>query len=300
MITSNDIILYSKLKCINESSFNVVNVRPPDNLCQQCITLLTKPEEFISLFIKAPDKVIAIIPEELETEAHKFKQTFILSNNPRLTFLKVINYYFSNEEIVYSISETAYINSTGKISSSVKIGNYSIITGNVDIGNSTILENHICINGSVQIGENVSIGSGTIIGHKGFNFTWDEEGIPHEFPHFGKVLIGDNVRIGANCTIARGSLNDTIICDNVKIDDQVHIAHNVKIESGSLIATCAEISGSVFIGKNVWISPNASIIDHVKIGDHAKIGIGAVVLKDVPANSTVIGNPARKIPIKEN
>ena len=296
MITSNDIIDYAQLKCINKSIFKIYHLRPPDNLCGNSLTLLNNQEEFEELFFKAPSEVIAIIPESLESKSRKFNQTFILSPNPSLSFTLIVNRFF-REPINYSIGEWVHIKNKGSIASEVRIGNFSSITGNVDIGSGTELGDSVSINGIVKIGENVSIGPGSRIGHKGFNYPTDENGIPNEFPHVGKVYIGNNVRIGANCTIARGSLSDTVICDNVKLDDQVHVAHNVKIGSNTLITACVEISGSVSIGKNVWISPNSTIIDHVTIGDDCKIGIGSVVTKNVCSNKSVAGNPARVLRI---
>lgn len=140
---------------------------------------------------------------------------------------------------------------------------------------------------SLLIGENV------VIGTKGFGYERDENGVPQQFPHIGRVIIGDNVEIGDNTIINRGTIGDTVIGDNVKIDGQVFIAHNCKIGDNTMIAACAQLSGHVEVGKNCWIAPNVSIIQKVKIGDNCCIGIGSVVLHDVPANTVVCGNPAK-------
>ena len=99
--------------------------------------------------------------------------------------------------------------------------------------------------------------------------------------------------LGALNTVARGTLEDTVIFDNVKTDDHVHIAHNVVIGANTMIAACAEISGSVRIGKGVWIGANASIINQIEIDDYALVGIGAIVTKSVASGKVVAGNPAR-------
>jgi UDP-3-O-[3-hydroxymyristoyl] glucosamine N-acyltransferase len=141
----------------------------------------------------------------------------------------------------------------------------------------------------------VLIKSGTIIGQKGFNFEYDETGTPIPFTHFGQVIIGDNVELGALNTLVQGTLSNTVISDYVKTDDHVHIAHNVEIGFGTLIAACAEISGSVKIGSRTWLAPNCSIMDHIAIGNNVIVGLGSVVTKSVPDNVVVAGSPARKI-----
>lgn len=134
------------------------------------------------------------------------------------------------------------------------------------------------------LGNNCYIKSNAVIGQKGFSFIRDENGVPFPMPHKGKVIIGDNVEIGACTTVVRGVLSDTVIGNNVKIDDHVHIAHNVTIGDNTMIAACTEISGSVKIGKNVWIGPNCSILNHVEIGDGAFINISSTVVKDYKPN----------------
>lgn len=134
------------------------------------------------------------------------------------------------------------------------------------------------------------VGPHTCIGTLGFGLEGGER-----LPHLGGVRIGDDVEIGALCAIARGTLDDTVIGDRVRIDDHVFIAHNVQIGDDVTIIAGAEISGSVVIGAGAIISPQACICDHVRIGVGAHVGIGAVVLKDVSDHAVVVGNPARQI-----
>jgi len=162
------------------------------------------------------------------------------------------------------------------------------------VGEGTVIEEGAVIRNAV-IGKNCYIKSNAVIGQKGFNFIRDVNGVPFPMPHRGRVIIGDNVEIGACSTIARGVLSDTIIGDNVKIDDHVHIAHNVTIGENTMITACTEISGSATVGKNVWIAPNSSILNHVKVGDGAFLCIASVVGKNVKPNSKVFGYPAREV-----
>ncbi len=197
--------------------------------------------------------------------------------------------------------------------SHVKFGNNVLIGKNVKIGKNTFIGSNTIIESNVQIGKNCIVGSNVIIknsligdnvvlqdnckiGQKGFGF------IPIKnqnikFPHIGKVVIEDHVEIASSCTIDRGSIDDTFIGSNTYIDNQVHIAHNVKIGSNCMIAGQVGFAGSSTIGNNVSIGGQAGISGHLKIGNNVKIGGGSGVVKDIDDNQTVMGYPA--IPFKE-
>ena len=140
------------------------------------------------------------------------------------------------------------------------------------------------------------IQDGCKVGVKGFGFIpLKEKNL--RFPHVGKVLMKDNSELGANCTIDRGSLGDTIIGKNTFLDNQVHLAHNVKIGNNCMVAGQVGFAGSSVIGNNVSIGGQAGISGHLKIGNNVKIGGGSGVVKDIPDGITVMGYPA--VPLKE-
>ena len=195
----------------------------------------------------------------------------------------------------------------------VSFGNNVLVGKNVKIGKNTIIGSNSIIESGVTIGKDCVIGSGVIIkksiinnnvviqdnckiGQKGFGFIpLKEKNI--KFPHIGRVIIEDNVEIASGCTIDRGSIDDTVIGKNTYLDNQVHIAHNVKIGSNCMIAGQVGFAGSSKIGDNVSIGGQAGISGHLKIGNNVKIGGGSGVVKDIKDNQIVMGYPA--VSIKE-
>lgn len=143
-------------------------------------------------------------------------------------------------------------------------------------------------------GDNCNIDETAVIGRDGFGYEPDEDGNLVFFPHFGHVIIGNNVDIGAHTCIDRGTINDTIIEDGAKIDNLVHIGHNCVIGKNVSITPGVVLGGSVVIGDGTFIGMNATIMEHLKIGKNVTIGMGAVVVKDVPDGETWFGNPARR------
>ena len=217
--------------------------------------------------------------------------TYILVDNPRLCFAKILAKYY-RPEVKFKIHPTAIIGKNCKIRR-VSIGPYVVIGDNVKIGDGSIIFPKVVIANNVKIGQNVIIKSNTTIGQKGFGFEFDKNHIPISILHIGGVKIGNNVEIGANNTVVPGTLKNTIISDYVKTDDHVHIAHNVKIGERTIITACAEISGSVIIGSDCWLGPNCSIMNNITIGNKVLVGLGTVVIKSAPDSVIVAGNPAR-------
>ena len=182
-----------------------------------------------------------------------------------------------------------------KIGKSSFIGSNTIIEKNVNIGKNCVVGSDVMIKNSL-IGNSVVIQDGTKMGLKGFGF------IPFEnknlrFPHIGKVILEDNVELGSSCTIDRGSIDDTRIGKNTFLDNQVHMAHNVKIGKNCMIAGQVGFAGSTSIGNNVSIGGQAGISGHLKIGNNVKIGGGSGVVNDINDNSVVMGYPA--VPLRE-
>ena len=187
-----------------------------------------------------------------------------------------------------------------KIGNNCTIGHNSIIEKNVVIGNNCNIGNNVILKNTI-IGNNTNILDGAIVGKKGFGF-FPGKNKNIRYPHVGAVIIGDYVEIGCNNTIDRGSLSNTIIGDGTFLDNQVHIAHNVKIGKNCIITGQVGFAGSSSIGNKVMIGGQAGISGHLTIGDNVKIGGGSGVIKNIPSNTKVMGYPAKNIRnfLKEN
>jgi UDP-3-O-[3-hydroxymyristoyl] glucosamine N-acyltransferase len=144
----------------------------------------------------------------------------------------------------------------------------------------------------VVLGNRVRVGPYSVIGQPGFGFARGADGVSIQIPHAGGVFIGDDVSIGAHCTVDAGTLAPTRIEDLVHLDSHVHIGHNAYISTNTMIAAQAGIAGSAFLGRNVLIGGQAGIADHVTIGDGARVAAKSGVIGDVPPKATVAGYPA--------
>ena len=208
------------------------------------------------------------------------------------------------DDSVLDINETKFSNNV-KLEKNVLIGNNVSIGNNCLIGHNTIIEQSVSIGNNCSIGSNVIIRNtviknsvnildNCIIGKHGFGFFPIKDN-NLRYPHIGAVIIEDNCEIGCGNTIDRGSMSNTVIGKNTFLDNQIHIAHNVKIGENSIIAGQVGIAGSSILGNNIRIGGQAGISGHLKIGNNVEIAGGSGVLKDIPDNTKVMGYPAKNI-----
>ena len=179
------------------------------------------------------------------------------------------------------------IGRNSRVGPGVVIAACSTVGRNCDLGASITIQ-------CAHIGDGVIIGPGTRIGQDGFGFVPGPNGL-EKVPQLGRVIIQNNVEIGANACVDRGSLADTVIGEGTKIDNMVQIAHNVRIGRSCAIAAHAGISGSVTIGDNVMIGGLAGIADHINVGDGAVVAAASGVMTDVPPGARFGGTPAKAI-----
>tara|TARA_B100000900_G_scaffold412340_1_gene433918 strand:+ start:794 stop:1645 length:852 start_codon:yes stop_codon:yes gene_type:complete len=214
--------------------------------------------------------------------------TLIIHKNPRLLFCKILNFFIEKKLIKSSIKKNI-------IDSSVDIPENCIMGNNIKIEKNCIIEPGAKIFSNVKIKKNSIIRSGAVVGCYGFGYEKDNTKKPINFPQFGSVEISENVHVGNNSCVVISTFGKTSIGKNTKIDNLVHIAHNVTIGQNCIITAKCQIAGSVKIGNNVWLSPSATIKNKVYIASNAFIGIGSVVIFDVKKNQRVFGNPAQSL-----
>ncbi len=176
----------------------------------------------------------------------------------------------------------------------VRIGAGCVLGDGVAVGEDTQLYPGVTLYAGTALGKRVIVHAGAVLGSDGFGYIPGKGGEAHrKIPHVGRCLIGDDIEIGANTCIDRGSVDDTVIGSGTKIDNLVHIAHNVRIGARCLIMAQAGIAGSCQVEDDVIIAGQTGISDHLTIGRGARLLVQSGVISDVPADATLFGYPAR-------
>ena len=225
----------------------------------------------------------------------KLTCSHIISDNPRLDYIRALSNFFVQEKPKGFIHPTANIESGATIGQDVFIGAGCYVSAQCVVGDGCVLHPNVVLDNRVVLGHHCEIKSGAVLGQEGFGFERNEQGEPVHFPHFGDVIVGNNVFIGSNTTVERATLGSTVIEDNVKIDDLVQIGHNSHIGEGSMVTVGAIVCGGAVLSPQSYLAPNVTVKEKVTIGYRGFAGIGAVVLKDVAAGTIVAGVPAREL-----
>ncbi len=254
-------------------------------------------------------KNVGTVVSSFKPENLKYK-TLITVQNPREAFIRTL-YLFEKEPEIPSmdapkiqgkniqVSESAIIYPFTYLANNIKIGDktrvypFVYIGEDVEIGENVVIFPHSFIGHNVKIGNNVIIHAGTVIGADGFGFERTEKGYI-KISQIGGVIIEDNVEIGANCTIDRATIGYTIIKEGVKLDDQVHVAHNVKVGEHTVIAAQSGIAGSTEIGKWVMMGGQVGIKDHIKVADTTIVMAQSGITKNTVKGKMYVGSPARE------
>ena len=308
----NDILNCLNLKKIKKN-IKVNDIKELDKANQNDITFIhsLKYKESLkrtkSKLLITNKKLKNIIPKHIN---------IIEVQNVLLSISKVTSLFYPNaiddmfDKNVKILNKNKFVN--------LKLGQNILVGKNVKIGKNCVIGHNTIIEKNVIVGDNCSIGSnsiirntilknhikvldGCVIGKKGFGF-FPNNGNNYRFPQIGIVLINDYSEIGCGSTIDRGSISNTVIGRNTYLDNQIHIAHNVRIGDNCIIAGQVGFAGSSILGNNVMIGGQAGISGHLNIGNNIKIGGGSGVVKDIPDNSRVMGYPAKDLKefIKEN
>lgn len=300
----------------------ITQIAPP-LLADENTLALALGEEEIANLQKSKAKA-ALVPLGVQIDGF----TTIEVERPRLAMMKLLNLFYKAPEVNSGIHPTAVVDKSAKLGQNVQIGPNVVISKDAEIGDNTkIVANSyigtgvktgkncffhpgVNIGDRVQLGDDVILHHGVSLGADGFSFVTEnpdnieqarkegaikEENIQHKIfkiPSIGSVKIGNNVEIGANTTIDRGTIENTTIGDDTKIDDQVMIGHNCRVGKGCLIVSQVGIAGSCVIGDRVVIAGQAGLADHIEIGSDSIVTAKAGVTKSFPEKSIIVGIPA--------
>ncbi len=243
------------------------------------------------------DECIVIWPENVKIpEEIKNRHVFIKADDPRrgqALFYRDNNISYHAQPCNYDLVNGAFIAKDAQIGKNTVIFPGAYVDADVVIGDNCYIGSGVKLVGSVKIGNDVIIRENTVIGSDGLTRMRDDDGKVVTIPQFGGVIIEDNVQIGALTVIAKGAIDDTVICSGCRIDNCCFISHNVQLGEDSVVVGETIMFGSSSTGAQAFISGNSTIRDGIHIGDKAFVGMAANVLSDVPDGKVVKGNPAK-------
>lgn len=301
--TASQIAERLKGEVLGDGSVEVTGIAPADCARPGDVTFAEKESYFAAA--EQSQATAILVPAGFTSS----KKVLIRVANPRIAVAKLLPLFFPPEQhppgvhpgatIAASaqIDPTAHIGPDCIIGERVKIGARSVLMGGNHLGRDSKLGDDSCLFPNVviypqsQIGNHVAIHAGTVIGSDGYGYVFDE-GRHRKMLQVGNVIIHDDVEIGANAAIDRGALGSTVIGQGTKIDNLVHIAHNVVIGRHCLIMGQVGFAGSTQLGDYCVIASQSGIAGHLKLGNQATVGAKSGVMRDIPDKETVLGIPA--------
>jgi len=252
-----------------------------------------------------------LVSEEIEPDAAGVVNRLVVTS-PREAMAVLLGHFHPEPTVQAGIHPTAVLGDRVTLGTYVTVGPYVVLEDDVTVGDRTVLHAHTVVRRGARIGDDsvvhphsvlypeVVVGNRTVlhsgvrVGVDGFGYTPSVDGTK-KIPHVGQCVIGDDVEIGANSCIDRGSIGRTEVGDQTKLDNLVHIGHNVSVGAGSFLAAQFGSAGSAKIGAGTMWGGQSGVADHVVVGDGARVAAQAGVTEDVPAGETVAGFPARPI-----
>ena len=266
------------------------------------ITFLSDPKK--AHFLETTKASALIVPEDVSIPG----KTLLKVKNPYVAFARVQALFHPGPQSTGGISPQAHIEDLVSLGTRVTIHPFAYIGKGARIGEGSIVYPHVYVGEEVAIGQNcilypgvriyarcrlgdrVILHSGVVIGADGFGYAWD--GTNHvKIPQVGRVVIGNDVEIGANSTVDRGTLEDTIIGNDVKIDNLVQIGHNVKVGDHSILVSQVGIAGSTEIGQGVILAGQVGVAGHLKIGNGVKVAAQSGIHKNIRDGEVISGSP---------
>jgi UDP-3-O-[3-hydroxymyristoyl] glucosamine N-acyltransferase len=250
-----------------------------------------------------------LVPEEL-ADAEAGPRTRIVVGDPYTALARVLRELFPAESPAPGIDPTARIGAGTTFGDDISIGAFAVIGRDVRVGARTRLAQHVMLGDGVIVGQDTQVGpgvvcyagsrignrvvlkAGAVIGGDGFGYLWDGKG-HSRIPHVGGCILEDEVEVGSNTCIDRGSIDDTLVGRGTKLDNLVQVGHNVRIGERCLIMAGVGIAGSTRIGNDAILAGHVGVTDHLVIGDRAKIAAKSAIFGDVPPGASFSGHPAR-------
>jgi UDP-3-O-[3-hydroxymyristoyl] glucosamine N-acyltransferase len=306
-ITAEAIAALVSGELIGDGRTSVSGVAPLDRAGAEHLSILSSGK-YAPMMATTKAGVVLVDPEF--RDAPGAPRARIIVKQPLEKLLSLLPRLYPPESLAPGVASTARIGRGAELGQGVSIGEYAIIGANTRLGESVLIGPHTVIGDNVSIGDNARlwpgvtiysgatlgartmIHSGARIGCDGFGYVF-RDGAHLKIPHVGRCIIGDDVEIGANTTIDRGSIDDTVIGNGTKIDNLVHVAHNVRIGQKCLLMAQVGIAGSVIVGDGAILAGQAGISGHLSIGAGAKVAAQAGVFGDIPAGESWSGYPAR-------
>ena len=294
-------------RLLGDGAVRLTRVRPLDQAGPEALSFAVSGRYAADLVSSRAGAVL--VPEDL-SGARAGPPALIVVANPYAALVRVLHALFPPDTAPPGVDPTARIGAGSVVGPDVSIGPYVVLGRNVRVGSRCRIAQHVTLDDGVTVGEDTVIGpgavcyrgsrigsravlkAGAVIGGEGFGYLSDCQG-HHRIPHVGECLIGDEVEIGSHSCVDRGSIDDTVVGRATKIDNLVHVGHNVHIGERCLIMAGVGIAGSTRVGNDVILAGHVGVTDHLVIGDRAKIAAKSAIFGDVPAGASFSGHPAR-------
>ena len=275
---------YIDASIVGDADLQINSIATLESAKDGSITFLSNPK--YNKLLESTCASAIIVKEGTKTND---RLTFLTCSDPYLAYAK-ISKLFSNE-IDFSKEDfkgNSFIHDSVSLGKDVNIGPNVFIGENCIIGENTVIYPNTTLLRDVSIGDNCKIHPNAILGSDGFGFASSSDGY-EKIEQLGSLVIGDNVEVGAGCTIDRGAISDTIIGNGVILDNQVHIAHNVRLGNNSAIAACCAIAGSTRIGNNFKMGGLSGVLGHLEICDDVSVGAHTLITKSIKSPGNYIG-----------
>ncbi len=286
-----------------------------ENIHPQSLVFMTH-EKHLPTVLASPAAVV-LVPASFKKENLSLEKTWLLSAQPELAMRFIKNEFFLQtpyrSQMLQAIHPSAHVDSSAQLDKSVEVGPGAVISGGVEIGPRSYIGANSVIERNVKIGSDTTIHPLVYIGHncligdhceimpqstigsEGYGYAHDRSGQHHRIPHSGRVILQDNVHIGASCSIDRGTIEDTIIGKGTKIDNQCHLAHNSVIGENCLITAQFGMAGSSTIGNHFISGGKASVTGHVTITNNVQISGMSGVTKNIDKPGQYGGFPLQPL-----